>query len=56
MVAMGITPRGTKRVLGFRFGDTESRDKWEGLLSSLKERDARRNPPQVPQGPPTARP
>ena len=38
MVAMGITPQGTKLVLGFRFGDTESRDKWEGLLSSLKER------------------
>ena len=38
LVALGVTPQGTKKVLGFRFGDTESIDKWEGLLSSLNER------------------
>lgn len=38
LVALGVTPQGTKKVLGFRFGDTESMAKWEGLLSSLKER------------------
>lgn len=41
LVALGITPQGTKKVLGFRFGDTESIDKWEGLLLSLKERGLR---------------
>lgn len=38
LVALGITPQGKRRVLGFAFGETESIDRWKMLLRDLRSR------------------
>ena len=38
LVALGITPFGYKKVLGYAFGETEKIDLWKELLRNLKER------------------
>lgn len=38
LVAMGITPQGFRKVLGYSFGETEKIGLWKDLLRSLKER------------------
>lgn len=38
LVALGITPSGYKKVLGYVFGETEKIDLWKELLRNLKER------------------
>ena len=38
LVALGITPSGYKKILGYVFGETEKIDLWKELLRNLKER------------------
>lgn len=38
LVALGICPDGTKRILGFQFGQSECLERWKMLLRSLRER------------------
>lgn len=38
LIAVGITPSGFRRVLGYVFGETERIDLWKRLLRELKER------------------
>jgi len=41
LIAVGITPKGYRRVIGYAFGETEKTELWKDLLRSLKERGLR---------------
>lgn len=37
LVALGITPQGNKKILGYVIGETENMEHWKTLLRNLKE-------------------
>lgn len=38
MIALGVTKKGHRKVLGFSFGETESEARWKNFLKELKDR------------------